>query len=227
MILSKLFHKKPTTAFSGVTLLEMCIGMMILSVLCVGAASMVRAGVESQLEDRMQVTMQTVAANIAGDLRFDLARADSTSVGGTGVQVMGGGTGLWIDDGSGTFPVRYALSATGDLTRTANGNVKFYNRVSAATPYQPALTIDCNVAGAPANYNVPCFAGSLMMNMGTPAAPNFQSQVAMVNPTQIRINNMRVLAPTLNTGTYVAMFGVPQFRLQTTSFNVLSSMEFQ
>jgi len=137
-------------AQQGVTLLEMALAMMILSVLSVGVSSILRTGVESQMAQRNDLNMQSIAMNVSEDMRNDIRVADSASI-------SGGGNTMALVTGNGN--VTYTLDGSGQLIRTLNGQSKIYND---QTVYKtPTLIVTCTNG---------CFT-AMQMNNDTPQSP--------------------------------------------------------
>lgn len=117
----------------GLTLLEMAIGIMIVSILSVAVSSLFKVAVESQMSQRVHENMQMVAINIVDDLRLDIRTADS-------VEVLNGGNTLRISNVDGE--VVYTWSNGGSFVRTLNsGAQKSYSQ-----GFSPALNVVCEPA---------------------------------------------------------------------------------
>lgn len=219
-----------TVAAPGVTLLELCIAMMVMSILSVGVAAIVRAGIESQMNDRMYNTMQIVATNFITDLRFDLSRANGASITNSGLD-------LNIVDENGQ-PIRYQVfsDATGAATGVnsirrigADGITKVYNKIGQTTEYRPALRITCDPVNVPGNASSTCFQG-LLMQESPAGSGTFVMLTNSTSPTQVQVNEISVYSPDYIQGTtdrsYLQWFGTPRYRLRSTSFDVLSNLQF-
>jgi len=147
-------------AQQGVTLLEMALAMMILSVLAVGVSSILRTGVETQMAQRNDLNMQSIGMNVSEDLRNDIRVADSASI-------TGGGNSMTLVTGNGN--VTYTLDGSGQLIRTLNGQSKIYND---QTVYKsPTLVVRCTNG---------CFT-AMQMNNDTAPSP----REVMVNEMKI------------------------------------------
>ncbi len=117
----------------GLTLLEMAIGIMIVSILAVAVSSLFKVAVESQMSQRVHENMQMVAINIVDDLRFDIRTADS-------VEVLNGGNTLRITNDNGE--VVYTWGNGGNFVRTLNNSAqKSYNQ-----GFSPSLSVVCQPA---------------------------------------------------------------------------------
>lgn len=226
-----LARKRP--AARGITLIELALSMMIMAVLSVGVSSLIKTGVETQMSERMNAHMQTIAMNIVDDIRLNMRTACTA-------QVTGGGTTLNLQmppctapgtpNGFGTMMVTspyfiYKLNGT-DFVRTtgtgtwiigptsvafvasAVGPTKIYNKSSATSLYQ----VDCNNA---ANVAGPCFTALNLNSSG--------------QPKQIVINNIRVTVPALNSDSIITKsFNMPpNYSVRNFSFDVMNATEFQ
>ena len=218
-----------TSSIPGVTLLELCIAMMVMSVLSVGVASIIRAGIESQMNDRMYNTMQIVATNFVTDLRFDLSRAYGASITNSGLDLN------IVDENGAT--IRYQVFADPTATGTGNsirrigadGTTKVYNKIGQTTEYRPALRFTCDPVNTPGNASSACFQGLLMQE--SPAGSGTFLMVAnTTSPTQIQVSEVSVYSPDYIFGStdrsYLQWFGTPQYRLRSSSFDVLSNLQF-
>jgi Tfp pilus assembly protein PilV len=76
----ELFKSVKYQSEQGVSLLELALGMMILSVLSVGVSALVKTGVESQMSHRTNQEIQNIGLNIVDDLRTDIRTADKAVV---------------------------------------------------------------------------------------------------------------------------------------------------
>ncbi|MEB3287241.1 MAG: hypothetical protein VKJ04_07030 [Vampirovibrionales bacterium] len=208
----------------GVTLIELAIAMMVMSILAIGVASLIRGGVESQMNDRLYNTMHLVVNNLLSELRFDLMRS-------THVEVLGGGTQLSITDPDGNTILYEVYSdpspgvaGVSSIRRTAAGQSKVFNRQGPAE-FRPALRMTCS-ATIPAGAT-PCFQGFRLEPTATPGV--FNTVTDNTQPTQIRIADLSIYSPSYIPGSdssYLRSFGPPRYRLQQTTFDVLSNLEF-
>jgi prepilin-type N-terminal cleavage/methylation domain-containing protein len=189
-------------AQQGVTLLEMALAMMILSVLSVGVSSILRTGVESQMAQRNDLTMQSIGMDISEDLRNDIRLADSASIGG-------GGNSMTLVVGNSnantTYNVTYSLDGSGQLTRQANGQSKIYND---QTIYKtPILVVQCTNG---------CFT-AMQMNNDTPQSPR-----------EVLVNEMIVTQSTSQNTLIDRSFNrLANFPLRAFSFNLTGATQFQ
>lgn len=128
MLKTELSRKSKLSASSqGLTLLEMALGMMILSVLSVGVSSIVKAGIESQMSEQAHQYMQTIGMNIVDDLRHDIRVADQVTV------TNGGNTLQVILDSTTNQTAFYELVGTEFRRREAGKQTKIYNDPSMYT----------------------------------------------------------------------------------------------
>lgn len=215
-------------AARGVSLMELCIAMMVMSVLSIGVASIIRAGVESQQNERMYNTMHLVANNLITDLRFDLTRAYDASITNAGMDLN------IVDENGGT--VRYqvfsdptaAASGVNSIRRVdPSGAAKIYNKIGAVE-YRPALRITCDPATVPGSASAACFQGFLLQE--SPAGSGTFAMVSnLSDPTQIQISDISFYSPDYAPGTdrsYLQSFGVARYRLRGSTFDVLSNLQF-
>ena len=179
--------------------------MMILSIISVAVSNLVKTGVETQLSQRMQENMQTIAMNIVDDLRYDIRTADTATI-------SNGGNTLTLTGGTGN--IVYSL-ASGNMRRTVGGGTpKIYNAGYAG----PGLEVAClNMAGA----TIPCFQG-FSPSTANPAV--FVSD--SVDPRQIRVDNITVQQQTLGNTMIDRNFGRPQFALRNFNFDLMSATQF-
>lgn len=99
------------SAVSGLSLIELAIGMMIMVVLSVGVSSLIQTGIESQMSERAHHEMQTVALNIVDDLRNDIRTANRAAV-------SNGNNTLTLTMASGS--ITYSLAADGKFSRASS-----------------------------------------------------------------------------------------------------------
>lgn len=197
----------------GLTLVEACVGMMIMAVLTIAIGSMVRGGMEAQMNDRLYGNMQIVATNIADDLRFDFQRAGRVQV-DSGTQIT-----IFYDSTSATPDAIYQLTAgnfTGQVRRNGAMVTKVYNQVSATQAYTPALSVSCvTAAGAATN----CFTGQ-----------NFDANINAFR--RIQLSDIAVQAAGLNNnGVFrnfqLQNFGPPTFRVAGMNYSIAGANSFR
>jgi hypothetical protein len=181
-----------------VTLLELALGMMILSILSIGVSSLVKAGVESQMSERDHQNLQVIGMNIVDDLRNDIRNADEVSVlnGGKTLQVI-------LDENTGQS-VSYDLVGTQFQRTSPSGTQKIYND---PTMYTNMMQVSCPSG---------CFvAKSINSN-------NFPRQILI---PEIKIQKV---LPSANKGTIIDQyFGGANFSIKDYSLDVASATEFQ
>jgi type II secretory pathway pseudopilin PulG len=191
---------------SGVTLLELALGLMIIAVLSVAVSSLVRTGVEHQMSQRTHDMMQTIAMNMIDDLRFDTRTAVSATIGN-------GGNQLTLTPGNNAAVIDYVL-AGGNFQRRQGGNTKDYN-----TNITPPLEVACLAANGNATG---CFEGYI---------PDASTPGGMIRndatPRQIRTNNITVRQINNGTSLIDQNFGRSNFALHNFAFNLMSSTEFR
>ena len=183
----------------GVTLIELAVGMMLMAIIGVTVSSLVRAGVEAQMSQRLVNHGQVVVMNVVDDILFDLRTADA-------VAVLGGGNQLRIttDIGLGPGTITYVYGApnvqrTEAVPGSPNNGTKIYN-----ANVTPALNFTC-VA--------PCFAWRPDVNG---------------NNRSIVIQNLSV-APAVNTEASSAIaqaFPLVPFSIRQASFDVISTATY-
>ncbi len=199
----------PSNASKGLTLLEACVGMMILAILTVAVGSVVRGGLEAQMNDRLYTTMQMVATNISDDLRFDFQRAARVDVDSASR------ISIYYDASSATPDAVYQVVAgnfTGQVTRNGATVTKNYNLINNAPP----LSVSCVApSGAAAN----CFTGQ-----------NFDANINAFR--RIQMSDLAIQAVSLNNlGLFrqfqLQNFGPPTFRLAGMNYSVTGSNSFK
>ncbi|HEY9746448.1 MAG TPA: hypothetical protein V6C99_09545 [Oculatellaceae cyanobacterium] len=117
----------------GLSLLEMALGMMILSILSVGVSSLIKSGVEAQLAQQLSQEAQTVGLNIVDDLRHDIRTADKAEVNGNQL-VLSMPTGNTLT---------YQLVG-GNFSRTDTaGGTKTYNTVNPSARLRVVCEPNC------------------------------------------------------------------------------------
>lgn len=193
---------KKFSAHSGVTLLEMALCIMLLSIISVAVSSLVRTGVEGQLSQRTHENMQVIALNIMDDLRFDLRTAEKANCLGAPtsvVQISNGGNRMSFCNRDGQ--VTYELTSANQMYRTSpNGIVKVYNQ-----GFTPTL-------------NVLCPSGCFAVVNGQLQMPDLRVQQATAGNSLMDQWLRNVEDPT---------FGRPTYRMSNTSFALLSATQFQ
>lgn len=185
---------------SGVTLIELGIGMIILIVLSLGVSALVKTGVETQLSRRSDMLMQTIGLDLVDDLRFDVRTTDNATV-------SNGGNTLTLSRGGGN--IIYQLDGNGRFSRTnvLTGAVKIYND--------------------PAHYSSPAFQIACPSTCFTPLRMNSD---ATPSPREIRVNEIQVrqVVGSQGGGTFIdRAFGLGNFSVRAFSFSVLGATEFQ
>lgn len=187
----------------GITLLEVAISIMIVAVLSIAVSSLVKAGVETQMAERMHQNMQSISNGIVGDLRMDFREVDT-------VAIASGGNSLTLTTPAGN--VVYQLT-NGNLTRRSpSGTVKTYNDPKM---YNNMLEISC--PGGPVVPGGPSVAGCF--------APNNLNSSGL--PRQIVMPEMAVRQKTANGGLIDRYFGAPNFTVRNFAFDVVTATEFQ
>ncbi len=198
------FTPIPAIKTRGVTLIEIALCMMILSILSVAVSNLVLSGVQSQMNQRIDENLQLVAMNIVEDIRLDLRHSAATTV-------LGGGNTLRIVRHDGSI-VTYQLTGANNFQRTDTGTglTKTYNDPTMYTT--PPLQVRCvNNAGA----NSACFQAQQMNNDATP------------QPREILLQGLRVEAAVPSNTVVEQNFGAPNFTVRNFSFDVMSATEFQ
>lgn len=188
---------------AGLTLLEIAMGMMILSVLTVGVSSLVRTGMENQMSERAHQEMQTIGLNIVDDIRLDIRKADT-------VTVPNANTLSLVMDATTNQTVTYQLENGGKFSRSETGKTKkYYNFDSNSNSYWNRMQISCP---------------------DTPGCFSAESLNPDSMPRQIRLPNLRVTQqlPSGNQGSLIDRnFGPANFSVKDFSFDVPSATVFQ
>lgn len=187
----------------GITLIEVGLAMMIVAVLSIGVSAVVKAGVETQMSNRMNQHMQTISNLIVSDLRMDFREVDT-------VTITGGGNQMTLATPNGNVVYRLA---GGNLTRTSPaGRVKTYN--------DPALYNN--------NLEIICPGGQAL-----PGGPAVNGCFAPVNvnsyglPRQVVMPQMAVRQKLSSNTLIDRHFGAPNFTLRNFAFDVMAATEFQ
>lgn len=189
----------------GVTLVELAVAMMILSILSVAVSNLVMSGVQSQMNQRIDENLQIIGMNIVEDIRLDLRHAAV-------VDVAGGAAGntLNITTQNGGL-ITYRLNGN-NFERIEGGFTKIYN--DPAVYGTPALQVGCFTVGT--NAAASCF---VEQNMNSDPTPR---------PREIRIANELRVQPLVSPNTVMDnRFGPARFSIRDFSFDVMSSTEFQ
>lgn len=182
---------------AGVSLLELGLGLMILSVLSVAVSSLVKTAVESQIAQRTNQEMQTIGLNIADDLRHDIQTADRASVVNASTLV------LYMPVGN---QLTYKLSGDNFTRSSSDGKG---NRTYNSIGQNIKLRVLCP---KPAG----CFvAGALNADPATPS------------PTNITIPEIKVEQINNSNTAIDQAFGKANFSLKEFTFNVMSATDFQ
>jgi Tfp pilus assembly protein PilV len=136
--------KRQLSASQGLSLLEMALGLMILSILSVGVSALVKTGVESQMAHRTNQLVQNVGLNIVDDLRMDIRTAEKATANGN--QLI-----LDMPDSS---QITYQLNGIEFSRTSSSGGTKIYNASQTAK-----LQVLCEA---------PCFTPGVINNQGNP-----------------------------------------------------------
>jgi hypothetical protein len=193
----------------GVTLIELALGMAILSLLSIAVSNMMLAATASQLNAQTMVTEETVAMSIVDRLRYDLRLATVSSV-----SVTGGGNTLsfntWNPTAGVTQTVTYTFTGA-SLTRTVSGQPTY----NFATGTFPAMRIVTQ-----ATTGRPTTGFSLVANVATGSPGMVCNRVVL--------HNLFVADNTPgNTIVDTAFGGKSQFRVDEVAFDVVSGTLFE
>ena len=191
-------------AARGVTLIEMAMGMMLMCIIAIAVSSLVRAGVEAQLNQRMMNLGQLVTMNVVDDIRLDLNTANT-------VNITGGGAQLNITDGKGIAVVYTYDNAAKTMTRNWGGFSKTYN-----ANISPAMNLVCDM---------PCFNWNPTGGAGQAGA----QQTIILGPPGVAGSGLSAQPATPVGNSIIDQnFNPPVFfRASQISFNVLSNRTFQ
>lgn len=207
--------QKSLKADKGLSLIEVCVGMMLMSVIGIAVSSLLISAVNSQMDQRTQSNMQLVASNIVDDIRYDLMRCMDSGPMDATYDCFNSITANEIrfrrlsDEDPSTpgyvpfYLVTYTRTAAGNFERTSANPLeptpfKRYNE-----NFRPALQVDCagNNPGA-------CFS--------RPALQQLLIRGLIVRPV-----------PTGGQNVYDVHFGTQQYRVNNVSFNIMASTNFQ
>jgi Tfp pilus assembly protein FimT len=193
----------------GVTLIELALGMAILSLLSIAVSNMMLAATASQLNAQAMVTEETMAMSIVDRLRYDLRLATVASL-----SVTGGGSTLsfntWNPSGGAMQAVTYTFTGT-TLTRTVAGQPT-YDFASGSFPAMRIVTQA--TAGRPTT--------------GFSVAANVPTGSPGMVCNRVVLHNLFVVDNTpVNTLVDGAFGGKSQFRVDEVAFDVVSGTLFE
>lgn len=197
---------QPASRASGVTLLEMALGMMIVAIVSVGISNLVRAGVESQMAERTHQNMQLVANNIVDDIRFDIRQS-------VYAYTNSSDTALKLDmPASGSqpaFTVVYRLSGN----QFSRQDPRYPNPKNYNDPSDPNNPLSVQCLDDSGNVVVRCF------------EKNFQNSAG--HARQIRLPALQVTKTRSSNTIIDQYFGAPNYTIRDFAFDVMGATEFQ
>ncbi|MEM0950726.1 MAG: hypothetical protein AAGI66_01120 [Cyanobacteria bacterium P01_H01_bin.74] len=193
------------SAYTGITLLEIGLGIVIAAVIGVSVSSLVRAGIESQLSEQINQNVQLIGNNIVDDLRYDIRLASRVNT---------------IADQQLTLTVNgqtitYSLAGTTFSRQVTNGTQKIYNDQGIEGN---GVEITCN---DPLNGSNACFTvpndhnGAILLNSENQPKQIFMPYLA-VRERPGRVPSILDL-----------QFGTLNYTVRDFGFTVYSATEFQ